>query len=37
MSEQNESVKSLGLLVFLAIILHKAPASIGFGTYLKNT
>jgi hypothetical protein len=24
----------LGLLIFLAIFLHKAPAAIGFGTFL---
>ena len=25
---------SLGLLIFAAIMCHKAPASIGFGTFL---
>jgi hypothetical protein len=24
----------LGVLIFLAIFLHKAPAAIGFGTFL---
>lgn len=24
----------LGVLIFFAILLHKAPASIGFGTFL---
>jgi len=26
----------LSLLIFAAIMLHKAPASIGFGTYLRH-
>lgn len=26
----------MGLLIFLAIIMHKAPASIGFGTFLTH-
>lgn len=30
---QNEG---LGLLIFLAILLHKAPAAIGFGTFLQH-
>lgn len=28
---------SLGLLIFFAIMLHKAPASIGFGTFLRHS
>ncbi len=27
-------VNSLGLLVFVAILLHKAPAALAFSTYL---
>ena len=27
---------SLGLLIFAAIMCHKAPASIGFGTFLQH-
>lgn len=26
----------LGLLIFIAILLHKAPAAIGFGTFLHH-
>lgn len=26
----------LGLLIFFAILLHKTPASIGFGTFLHH-
>lgn len=24
----------LGMVIFIAIMLHKAPASVGFGTFL---
>lgn len=24
----------LGMIIFIAIMLHKAPASVGFGTFL---
>lgn len=33
-SEKSDRVEGLGVLIFLAIILHKIPASIGFGTFL---
>ena len=26
----------LGMLIFMAIMMHKAPASIGFGTFLQH-
>ena len=28
--------KGLGMIIFLAIMLHKAPASLGFGTFLQH-
>ena len=31
-----EEVEGLGLLIFIAILLHKAPAAIGFGTFLHH-
>jgi zinc transporter 9 len=34
LSDKTNSAQGLGLLIFLAILLHKAPASIGFGTFL---
>mmetsp|Transcript_36720 Transcript_36720/g.35480 ORF Transcript_36720/g.35480 Transcript_36720/m.35480 type:complete len:113 (-) Transcript_36720:279-617(-) len=33
-SDSDSSTSSLGYIIFLAIILHKAPASVGFGTFL---
>ena len=27
---------ALGFIIFLAIMLHKVPASFGFGSYLKK-
>jgi hypothetical protein len=35
-SGQSEASAHLGVLIFIAILLHKAPASIGFGTYLTH-
>jgi len=35
-SETGSSASGLGLLIFLAILLHKAPAAIGFGTFLHH-
>lgn len=32
--EKTESKSGLGVLIFLAILIHKAPAAIGFGTFL---
>lgn len=29
-------MEGLGLLIFIAIMLHKAPAAIGFGTFLHH-
>jgi zinc transporter 9 len=29
-----ESTGSLGMIIFAAIMLHKAPASMGFGTFI---
>ena len=26
----------LGMIIFIAIMLHKAPASVGFGTFLQH-
>jgi zinc transporter ZupT len=26
----------LGLLIFIAILMHKAPAALGFGTFLHH-
>jgi hypothetical protein len=26
----------LGMLIFLALLLHKAPAALGFGTFLRH-
>ena len=31
-----ESNSGLGMIIFIAIMLHKAPASLGFGTYLQH-
>lgn len=36
MSSKSESASGLGVLIFLAILLHKAPAAIGFGTFLHH-
>lgn len=33
-SEKSEQASSLGLIIFIAILLHKAPAALGFGTFL---
>lgn len=35
-SERSESAEGLGILIFIAILMHKAPASIGFGTFLHH-
>ena len=36
-SSKSEGENSgLGLLIFIAILLHKAPAAIGFGTFLQH-
>lgn len=32
--ETESSSSGLGMLIFFAVLLHKAPASIGFGTFL---
>eukprot|EP00347_Sterkiella_histriomuscorum_P009627 403340483 len=34
LSTKSESASNLGLLIFFAILLHKIPASIGFGAFL---
>ena len=34
MSNKTDTAHGLGLLIFLAVFLHKAPAAIGFGTFL---
>ena len=31
-----KSGTGLGLLIFIAILMHKAPAAIGFGTFLHH-
>ena len=31
-----ESNAGLGMIIFIAIMLHKAPASVGFGTFLQH-
>ena len=36
MSSKSESASGLGVLIFMAILLHKAPAAIGFGTFLHH-
>lgn len=28
--------QGLGMIIFIAIMLHKAPASLGFGTFLQH-
>jgi zinc transporter 9 len=33
-SEKTEEASELGLVIFIAILLHKAPAALGFGTFL---
>jgi len=35
-SERLKKESTLGFIVFLAILLHKAPGAIGFGTYLQH-
>jgi hypothetical protein len=35
-SDTGSTASGLGLLIFLAILLHKAPAAIGFGTFLHH-
>lgn len=34
MSDESDKASGLGILIFLAILLHKAPAAVGFGTFL---
>jgi len=34
LSYKSNSAHGLGILIFLAILMHKAPAAIGFGTFL---
>ena len=36
MDMKHESASGLGVLIFVAILLHKAPAAIGFGTFLQH-
>ena len=36
MSERLKKESTLGFIVFLAILLHKAPGAIGFGTFLQH-
>ena len=31
-----EQSSQLGLIIFLAILMHKAPAAVGFGTFLHH-
>lgn len=33
-SNQTNEAKGLGILVFFAVLIHKAPAALGFGTFL---
>lgn len=35
-SEAGGSNAGLGVLIFLALLLHKAPAALGFGTFLRH-
>lgn len=35
-SRKSAAAESLGLLIFMAILMHKAPAAIGFGTFLSH-
>jgi len=35
-SETDSSTSGLGILIFIAILLHHAPAAIGFGTFLHH-
>lgn len=32
--ETGSSSQGLGMIIFFAVLLHKAPAAIGFGTFL---
>ena len=32
--ETATNTSGLGMLIFFAVLLHKAPAAIGFGTFL---
>ena len=34
--QTSDQVEGIGLLIFIAIMLHKAPAAIGFGTFLHH-
>jgi hypothetical protein len=37
-SKSGEGAKNagLGLIIFMAILLHKAPAALGFGSFLRH-
>jgi zinc transporter 9 len=35
-SKISESSNQLGFIIFMAVLMHKAPAAIGFGTFLKH-
>eukprot|EP00347_Sterkiella_histriomuscorum_P005244 403357337 len=36
LSSKSQAASSLGLLIFVAVLMHKAPAAIGFGTFLTH-
>lgn len=35
-SDEGAQNADLGLIIFLAILLHKAPAALGFGSFLRH-
>ena len=35
-SHRSQQASGLGLIIFFAILLHKAPAALGFGTFLQH-
>lgn len=36
-SDANKDAQTLGVVIYAAILLHKFPASIGFGTFLAHS
>jgi len=36
LDQKSQNASGLGMLIFIAILLHKAPAAIGFGTFLHH-
>jgi len=36
-SDEDKDAQTLGLVIYAAILLHKFPASVGFGTFLAHS